>query len=99
VLLRTLKDQQQLRRLIEQFSDANLLAMAQLLVPGLPNIIANFNTDLSAILKSVDLLAHLSSHRLRLEQWRGILFSLASGATAEIGQATAGPPDCVAYRY
>ena len=83
VLLRTLQDQQQLRRLIEQFSDANLLTMVQLLVPGLPNIIANFNTDLASILKSVDLFAHLSSHRLRLEQWRGILFSLTSGTTAE----------------
>ena len=83
VLLHTLLDQQQLRRLIEQFSNANLLAMVQLLVPGLPNIIANFNTDLSSILKSVDLLAHLSSHRLRLEQWRGILFNLLSGTMAE----------------
>lgn len=83
VLLRTFQDQQQLRRLIEQFSDANLLAMVQLLVPGLPNIIANFNTDLSSILKSIDLLAHLSSKRLRLEQWRGILFSLTSGTMAK----------------
>ena len=83
VLLHTLQDQQQLRRLIEQFSNANLLDMAQLLVPGLANIIANFNSDLSSILKSVDLLAHLYSHRLRLEQWRGILFSLTSDTTAE----------------
>ena len=86
VLLRTLQDQQQLRRLIEQFSDANLLAMVQLLAPDLPNIIANFNTDLSSTLKSVDLLTHFSSNRLRLEQWRGILFSLMSNTATESKQ-------------
>ncbi len=79
VLLHTVQDQQQLRRLIEQFSDANLLAMVGLLAPSLHNFITDFTSDLLEILKKTNLAESLSYNKLRLEQWRGILFSLTSG--------------------
>ncbi len=70
------QDGRYLRRIIHQFSDDILLKITQLLLPALHRDIGDILRDLKTVFTESDILKTFPDKRTRLEQWRGILFSV-----------------------
>lgn len=76
IIRQSFTNERHLQRIIYQFSDTSLSKITQILSPDISHYIINYNNDIKAIFKQIEILKPISPAQLRLEHWRGIFLSL-----------------------
>ncbi|MGF1989735.1 MAG: contractile injection system tape measure protein [Nostoc sp. ZfuVER08] len=84
----SIKEPNQLQRLIYQFSDSILLKIAGLLTADadLIQFIANYNTDTKLIFQQLKQTKNIPEAKLRLTKWQGIFFTLSSNSNIPLNK-------------
>jgi hypothetical protein len=84
----SIKEPNQLQRLIYQFSDSILLKIAGLLSADadLIQFIANYNTDTKLIFQQLKQTKNIPEAKLRLTKWQGIFFTLSSNSNIPLNK-------------
>ncbi|NEP32628.1 MAG: hypothetical protein F6K38_14465 [Moorea sp. SIO3B2] len=84
IVKQSFKNPKQLQRLIYQFSDLILLKIAGLFTGNLVQFIADYNTDIKAVLAQLEQTINIPEAKLRLERWQGIFFSISSESKTKV---------------